>query len=302
MASGPKNLVEFVGKSLKGPVQPDAKWLAEEIIKGFNRNALGVLYYGSCLRTGQLEGLVLDFYVIVRDYRKAYGKPAPAFLNKMIPPNVYYREAKKGKKTLRAKFAVISLDDFMKRTGPKRTNISVWARFSQPARLIHCSNEGARAQITKGIAEAHETMLAASMPLMVGKLTPENIWINALELTYAAELRAEDATKARNLFYLNQPYFGEVTPFVLHEVYAEPLESARKARRKWLLRRINGKFVSAARLVKAAFTFAGGIDYLAWKIERHSGVKMTLKPWQRRFPLLAAPYLYFSLRRKGAFR
>ena len=42
------------------------------------------------------------------------------------------------------------------------------------------------------------------------------------------------------------------------------------------------------RLAKASFTFAGGIDYLAWKINRHAGTNIVLTPWQRRHPLLAA--------------
>ena len=56
------------------------------------------------------------------------------------------------------------------------------------------------------------------------------------------------------------------------------------------------------RLVKAASTFTGGPDYLAWKIERHSGVKVELTPWQRRHPILAAPGMFWRLYRRGAFR
>ena len=56
------------------------------------------------------------------------------------------------------------------------------------------------------------------------------------------------------------------------------------------------------RLAKAAFTFDGAMDYVAWKIERHSGVRIEVKPWQRRFPLLAAPGLYLKLRRMGVLR
>ena len=302
MASRPQNLIGFIEKSMKGRAQADARWLAKEIIKGFNRNVLGVLYYGSCLRTGKLDSLILDFYVIVEDYKKAYGKALPAFMNRIVPPNVYYKELKKGKKRLRAKVAVLSLEDFLCRTGPERTNVSVWARFSQPSRLVYCRNAHAGKMIAAGIASAHQTMLAASMPLLVKKRTAENIWVNALALTYSAELRSESRGKAQELFNLNRAYFERVTPFVLREIYAEPLMSDRKARSKWLWRRVNGKVVSVLRLLKAAFTFRHGIDYLAWKIERSSGVKVTLKPWQRRFPLLAAPYLFLSLRRKGAFR
>jgi hypothetical protein len=42
--------------------------------------------------------------------------------------------------------------------------------------------------------------------------------------------------------------------------------------------------------------------YILWKIERHSGVKATATPWQRRHPLLAAPGLAWRLYRRGAFR
>ena len=61
--------------------------------------------------------------------------------------------------------------------------------------------------------------------------------------------------------------------------------------RAWALRRACGKALNALRLAKAAFTFEGGADYIAWKIERHSGVALELADWQRRHPLLAAPAL-----------
>ena len=46
----------------------------------------------------------------------------------------------------------------------------------------------------------------------------------------------------------------------------------------------------------------GGADYIVWKIERHSGEKIVLSPWQRRHPLLAAPLLLPRLLRRGAIR
>ena len=47
-----------------------------------------------------------------------------------------------------------------------------------------------------------------------------------------------------------------------------------------------GKALTLLRLVKASDTYAGGIDYLAWKINRHAGTKIEVRPWQRRWPLL----------------
>ena len=67
-------------------------------------------------------------------------------------------------------------------------------------------------------------------------------------------------------------------------------------------RRVEGKFLSAVRLAKASTTFAGGADYIAWKINRHAGTDIKLKPWQRRFPLLGAISLLPRLLRSGAIR
>ena len=49
-------------------------------------------------------------------------------------------------------------------------------------------------------------------------------------------------------------------------------------------------------------TFAGGIDYLAWKINRHAGTAITIKPWQRRWPILGAITLLPRLLSGGAVR
>jgi hypothetical protein len=60
--------------------------------------------------------------------------------------------------------------------------------------------------------------------------------------------------------------------------------------------------LSLARLAKASTTFDGGADYIAWKINRHAGTDIVLKPWQRRWPLLAAISLLPRLLRSGAVR
>jgi hypothetical protein len=70
----------------------------------------------------------------------------------------------------------------------------------------------------------------------------------------------------------------------------------------WALRGVVGRALSVLRLAKGAFTFDGGLDYILWKIARHSGVTTAVAPWQRRHPLLAAPGLVWRLYRRGAFR
>ena len=56
---------------------------------------------------------------------------------------------------------------------------------------------------------------------------------------------------------------------------------------------------AAARLIKAAFTFNGGLDYAVAKIERHSGVKIALTEKEKRTPLLTGIRLFFKVRKRG---
>ncbi|MGH6782899.1 MAG: hypothetical protein ACREB5_12445, partial [Sphingomonadaceae bacterium] len=72
--------------------------------------------------------------------------------------------------------------------------------------------------------------------------------------------------------------------------------------RRWRTLRRNGKLLTLVRLAKASLTFAGGIDYLAWKINRHAGTKIEIRPWQRRFPILGALTLLPRLLARGAVR
>jgi hypothetical protein len=73
-------------------------------------------------------------------------------------------------------------------------------------------------------------------------------------------------------------------------------------RKLWARRRRAGKALTLVRLAKASATFAGGIDYLAWKINRHAGTDLAIKPWQRRWPLLGAFTLLPRLLKRGAVR
>ena len=70
----------------------------------------------------------------------------------------------------------------------------------------------------------------------------------------------------------------------------------------WARRRVEGKVLSVARLAKASATYAGGADYIVWKINRHAGTDFALKPWQRRHPLLGAISLLPRLLKSGAIR
>ena len=283
-------LRELVAEELATPADPRVGAMAEAIAAKHGAESRAVLFYGSCLRERELEGRMLDFYLIVADYRAAYGKRWLAVANQLIPPNVFYFE----KEGLAAKYAVLSEADFHRLNGPETSNVSVWARFAQPSRLVWAADAAARDRAIDAVSRAAPTLLAAAGP-NAGE-APLALWRRAFDLTYSAELRAERKGRAQSVV--------DVDPERYQRFSGPALEAARSIRTSgnWGRRRIEGKALSVLRLAKASFTFAGGAEYIAWKINRHAGTSIELKPWQRRHPLLAGLSLLPRLLMGGAIR
>jgi hypothetical protein len=282
-------LRDLVAEELSLPVDPQVSAVASEIAAKYGDASRAVLFYGSCLREKQLDGLMLDFYLIVSNYRAAYRKRWLAAANRLIPPNVFYFDHE----GLAAKYAVLSEGDFYRLNGPETSSVSVWARFAQPSRLVWSANEAARERAIDAVSRAAPTLLAAAGRREGEK--PLDWWRRAFSLTYSAELRAERVGRHASVVDADRKRFIR---------FAEPAAAAieRVPKASWRWRRIEGKTLSVLRLAKASATFAGGASYIAWKINRHAGTEIRLKPWQQRHPLLAALTLLPRLIRSGAVR
>ncbi|HEX6604161.1 MAG TPA: hypothetical protein VF027_04695, partial [Sphingomicrobium sp.] len=229
-------------------------------------------------------------YLIVSDYRSAYDKRWLAAANRLIPPNVFYFEHD----GLAAKYAVLSEVDFHRLNGPETSNVSVWARFAQPSRLVWAADEAARARAVDAVSRAAPTLLMAAGRGEGEK--PLDWWRRAFSLTYSAELRAERGGRAGSVVDADTERYERFSDAAIAAI------PHGRAGADWGLRRFEGKALSMLRLAKASATFAGGADYIVWKINRHAGMKIELKPWQRRHPLLAGISLLPRLLRSGAIR
>ena len=285
-------LSNLVAEELALAVDPRVSDFAAAIAERHGKASRAVLFYGSCLRQAELNGLMLDFYLIVSDYRAAYDKRWLAAANALIPPNVFYIEHG----GLVAKYAVLSEADFHRLCGPTTRNVSVWARFAQPSRLVWSADQAARATVIDSIAWSAPTLLAAAVPR--AREPHLDLWRRAFALTYSAELRAERKARAGSVVDVDPERYRR---------FGEPALQAARALRGtvstgWRSRRIGGKLLSVARLAKASLTFSGGADYIVWKINRHAGTNFELKPWQRRYPLLGALSLLPRLLKSGAVR
>jgi hypothetical protein len=289
-------LRKLVAEELGIDVDPRVRSVAAAIAARHGAASLAVLFYGSCLREERLDGLMLDFYLIVSDYRSAYAKRWLAAANRLIPPNVFYFEHA----GLASKYAVLSEADFAHECSPDAWTVSTAARFAQPSRLVWSADEAAAGRVTDIISRAAPTLLGWTLPLVDRRDVPA-AWKRAFKETFGAELRAERQDRSAAIVDADPERYERFGKAAL-ELLPKTPGSRRKALRWWRGKKRRGKLYSVARLSKASLTFAGGADYIAWKINRHAGTDIRLKPWQQRHPLLAALTLLPKLIRSGAVR
>lgn len=293
MTAGAAALAERIADRLAVAVNPAVVAFARTLAEAAGARA--VLFYGSNLRTGALEG-VLDFYILLPGAREA-----------AIWPTVSYHERSHGGETLRAKVATMRLATFARAAGGQLTDTTIWARFVQPSALAWVADDAARAEVIAAISAASVT--AARLAAALGPVSgaAEDYWRALFKATYSAEFRVEKRGRENDILSVNQAHFGGLLPLALEAAGIAPgLRGAiltprlmpgerRKIRGWWKRRQRLGKPLNLVRLVKASTTFKGAARYAAWKIERHTGMAVKVTPLRERFPLLAAPQVLWDL-------
>jgi len=277
-----------------------------------------IVFYGSCLRSGDVRDGLIDLYVVVDGYRSAYGNTPVAFLNTLLPPNVFYVTCPDGDRTVRAKYAVLSMRDFKRSTAMGWFHSYFWGRFCQPVRIVWSRTEQVEQEIHEACGQAIRTFLTRVLPMLPSEFNARMLWEAGLGLSYRAELRAERTDVVTRLFDSAADYYERLTALALKTVphpitvishhppssYRADISNGmrRRCRLAWMIRRTQGKILSCLRLLKALLTFQGGVDYILWKIERHSGITVEVTPRLRRYPLLVGWVVFWRLYRRGAFR
>jgi hypothetical protein len=311
------DLVGLVAERSARPAPAAAHALADAVRARHGAAVRAIIVYGSCYRTGNDRG-IFDLYVLVDSYRRFYRRRAAALANRVLPPNVLSLEIGGFHGPLRAKYAVLSLADLKRRTSARAFHSYFWARLAQPVGLVYASDADVVAEVHAALADAARTFLARVVPLAEGPIDAPTLWRRGLALSYAAELRAERPESVERLYDYDAQYYEAMTrvvltnpPWCLDRVpdagiarYRSRNPAAMRvvARAGWAFRCVIGKALSVLRVCKGLFTLEGAIDYVRWKIERHSGVRLELSPRVRRHVLVAGWVVAWRLYRRGGFR
>lgn len=280
-----------------GPVHPAITALAAEL--GPAAGAVAVLFYGSNLRTGSLDG-VLDFYVLL-----------PGRRERGLWPLVSYLEQPFAGGTLRAKVATMRLATFAHAASGGSLDTTIWARFVQPSALVWARGAEEAAQVRAAIAACARTAARLAVALGPDRGTHADYWRALFRATYRAELRVEAAGREDAILAADPDHYRTLLEVALAQagiavdgqgavpgaVLVPRLSTHERQAilRWWARRRRWGKALNALRLLRAAATFDGAARYAAWKIERHTGIAVPLTPWRERHPVLAAPGVLWRL-------
>lgn len=286
-------LAERIAARLAAPVDPAVADFARALAS--SAGAVAVLFYGSNLRTGSLEG-VLDFYLLL-----------PGSKESAIWPRVSYHERAVAGTILRAKVATMRLATFARAASGALADTTIWARFVQPSALIWAADDAVKAEVVTAITSAATTAARLAAALGPASGTAEDYWRALFRATYSAEFRVEKQGRENDILGVNADHFEGLLPLALEAggipadldgtILTPHLIPAERARIRgwWKRRRRLGKPLNLLRLVKASTTFEGAARYAAWKIERHTGMPVKVTPFRERFPLLAAPQVLWDL-------
>lgn len=258
------------------------------LLERYGQDLEAIVLYGSYLR-GVADAMP-DLYVLLRRY-----PPRPRlhrWLGSLLPPNVHHLSVAER----RAKVSVMRTRQLLK-AAALDLHPYFWARLAQPSQLVFCRSQKVQACLRAVAARSAERLLHEVCAFDAQGAAAEH-WRRVFARTYAAEMRSEGAAKREALYGANQAYYDG-----LFQGANLSAKSARRGPRlPWPLVRAVGKTLSALRIVKSALTFEDPVDYMLWKLERHSGVRLSASERQRRHPLLFAWPLVWRLYRLGAFR
>ena len=260
------NLTHQIGRQISQLASPAIHALADTLLASYGKSVKAILFYGSCLRTGEDRGGLVDLYILVDSYRSAYRRNILAALNKLLPPNVFYLEVPYEDRLVRAKYAVISMTDFKSGTSTSWFHSYIWGRFAQPVGLLYARDAEVTRQVQTALARAVLTFIARVLPQVPSPFTARDLWRKGLKLSYRAELRPERPHKWIRLFESAADYYEQITrealtilPFPVdiqendpayHYSVALPNKSRRINRLDWIVRSWQGKMLSILRLLK----------------------------------------------------
>lgn len=299
------------------PAGAPGRALVSEVAAAGGDAVDGILFFGSQLvRTSPDAHSAYDFVVVARQYEALYrnlhtagaltGSSARAArLNRWLPPNMLaFRgtvgaAGPAGASGPLAKLAVTDAADFERALGEDARDHFFLGRLAQRVAIVHARDVPTSKRLLALLAQVVRQTVRWAAPSLPETFGPEEYCRRMLQVSYFAEIRPESGTRVAEVVRQQEAFFREVYGALFEEeavagtlvrtgpgAYRLALPPGAGERVRVSLYFRVSKVRATLRWAKYVLTFEGWLDYIARKIERRTGMTLTLTTAERRWPFL----------------
>jgi hypothetical protein len=290
-------------------IPPEVRDIVLLLQESSGRNIVGVIFFGSRLvGTSPGEASAADLFVVVENYLMFYesiGTRLPAArhsgimaaLNRTLPPNIIYLNDPGGLRA-GAKCFIVSEGDLALGLSPDAKDHFFRGRLAQRVHIVYARSERDRQALETRIDAARHLTLAWVPLYLKGPFGLMDYCRRMMEISYAAEIRPEAASRVREVIEAQVSFFRLVYARVLQSgvrdgilaAEGDMFRLAKKPgwRERWRIGHFfrRSKARATLRWFKYMLTFDDWLDYIVRKIERRSGERVELTRAERRFPVI----------------
>jgi hypothetical protein len=265
-----------------------------------------------------------DLVVVVESYRAFYDalaraqlsrrSPAlQALLNRVLPPNVIALAPEGWDGGAVAKVMVLEPAALERALAPSSPDHFVKGRLVQKVALLHARDAAVARWAGELLERARADVLEWIGPSLPDRFTAGEAALQMLKTSYAGEVRPEAADRVLDVFEVQRPFLEAMMARVLDGAVARGSlvreggayrfvrasgSAERRGVRRYFMR---SKLRATSRWLKHVVTFDNWLDYIARKVERRTGMRVEITPWERRLPLLLLwPKVFRVLRARPA--
>lgn len=242
-----------------------------------------------------------DVYVVVDDYLRFGEKAFHAWMNRVLPPNVYFlwREGEDHAQ-VRGKYNVISSADLERECSPEQRDVYTAGRLTKLVWIARVRDEATRGWLVERLVDAHCALAPVALTLLPECFAAEDFSLELLGLSYRGEPRLEGWERVRALHAAHAERYREIHDLLLRAfvestglLEATPEGFRKRADAGWtpiarharrLLRR--SRWHGYLRWPRIVLTEPNLVDLAANEAERKAGVHVRVTPLLRRHPLL----------------
>jgi hypothetical protein len=264
--------------------------------------ARAIVGYGSWYTHGlRKPNSFPDLYLIIDGYEQYYRNAFHAWMNRVLPPNVYFVwDDGDGHRDVRGKYNVISAADLERECSPALRDVYNAGRLTKLVWIAWVRDEAIRDWLITRLVDAQCTLAPVALALLPEQFGVDDFSLELLGLSYRAEPRLEGWEHVRARHAAHAGYYRELHGVLLaafsnstnllassgsgFRKLASPRwpDLARMARR--LVRRSRRR--GYLRWPRIILTEPNLVDLAVNEAERKAGVRVQITPKLRRHPFV----------------